>query len=228
MAVATSTLIALGAAAAAAAASAYNTRQTVKKADSALAEGIRKRAATQRRSDQAVDKLISETGKSRPDAAATLGQYQQALQGTEANAQAGQALSGLSKEYDAATTAGNANRQASVGKVAGLLSQIDAATQQREREGQMRSNSGMDLGVLEREAQGTDFLAKLKAQSVRRNPWLDAFAAGLNAYAGGMGGGTSAAGAATGSGAGGWSSLTGQGLGGGYGSIGGYSDIFGP
>lgn len=169
--------------AASTAATAYNTRQTMKKADAALASGIRKRAATQRRADAKIDQAITETGASRPDAASINQQYQQALQGTEQNARAGQTLSGLSKEYDAATTAATAGREASVSKVADLLSRIDAASQQREREGQARANLGSNLGVLERESQGQDFLAKLKAQSVRRNPWLDMFAKGLQAYA---------------------------------------------
>ena len=47
---------------------------------------------------------------------------------------------------------------------------------------------GSSLSVLGREAGGIDFLANMRAQGVRRDPAIDAFAAGLNAYGGGLGG----------------------------------------
>lgn len=182
-------------AAVAAGASIYNTNRTAKKQDEALAEGIRRQSQTQRRADAKIaEELTSlEGSRSGDEAATTLQQYQQALQGSEQQAKAGQALTGLSKEYDAATNVAGQERGDYVGNIAGLLSRMDAATQQREGEGFRIGDLASNLRILGREAQGQDFISRMKAQGVRRNPWIDAAAAAMNAYAGGAGGGMTGA-----------------------------------
>lgn len=162
----------------------YNANQQAKKQDRALAEGIRQQSATQRRADQRLGETLGELEQSRPsDAIAQTRQsYEDALRGTASNAVAGQAISGLSKAYDEATNAGQARASESVANVADALSRIDAAGLQRQNEAFRTGDLGMDLSVLGREAQGIDFLSRMKAQGIRRDPWLDAFAGALQGY----------------------------------------------
>ena len=182
---------------AAAGAQAYNTNQQAKKQDAALAEGIRQQSQTQRRASQQIDQSLADIAQSSPadEAAAAREGYQQAVRGTEQQAQAGQALSGLSSAYDAASRDASKTASGNVSNIASLLSRIDAPLQQRRGEGVRVGNLGTELSILSRTAQGQDQLARLKAAAIRRNPWIDAFAAGLQGYAGGaMGAGGSTAG----------------------------------
>lgn len=182
--------IAVAAAIVAAGASAYNTNRVAKKQDQAIAQGIREKAKVQQRADAKIaDELTSlEKSTSTDEQQTTLGQYQDALRGTERQAQAGQALTGLSKEYDAATGAAQGRTSDYLSQVVNSLSRIDAAGLQRQGEGMRMNDLGANLSVLGREAGGIDFLANMRAQGVRRDPAIDAFAAGLNAYGGGLGG----------------------------------------
>ena len=182
--------IGVAAAIVAAGASAYNTNRVAKKQDQAIAQGIREKSKVQQRADAKIaDELTSlEKSTSADEQQTTLGQYQDALRGTERQAQAGQALAGLSKEYDAATGAAQGRTSDYLSQVVNSLSRIDAAGLQRQGEGMRMNDLGANLSVLGREAGGIDYLANLRAQGVRRNPAIDAFAAGLNAYGGGLGG----------------------------------------
>ena len=190
------TWVAVGIALAAAAASAYNTQRTARKQDEAIAAGIREKNRVQQRADKRISDELDQLQRStsKLDQQGAIAQYQEALRGTQQQAQAGQALAGLSQDYDAATNAAQAQTGSNVSQVADALSRIDAAGLQRQREGMRVGDLGTDLRLLGREAEGIDFLSNLRAQGVRRNPYLDALAAGLNAYGGGM----STAGGATG------------------------------
>lgn len=184
------TWVAVGITLAAAAASAYNTNRVARKQDQEIAAGIREKSRVQQRADRRIAEELDKLERSTPqqEQQGAVKQYQDALRGTQQQAQAGQALAGLSREYDEATGAAQARTGGYLGQVIDSLSRIDAAGLQRQREGISAGNLGTDLRVLGREAEGIDYLANLRAQGVRRNPWLDALAAGLNAYGGGMAG----------------------------------------
>lgn len=168
----------------------YNTRQTAKKQDAALAQGIRQKAETQRRADQKIASTVDQITDSTPmnERQQTMAAYQDALRGTEQQASAGQTLSGLSQAYDEATSAGTNRANKYVQGIANALGTIDAAGLQRQREGFGTANLASDLRVLNREQEGQDFLSRLKASSIRRNPWLDAAASAAKAYGGNAGG----------------------------------------
>lgn len=206
------TWVAVGIALAAAAASAYNTQRTARRQDQQIAAGIREKSKVQRRADQKIQEELDRLQQSTPQAEqqGAVQQYRDALRGTQQNAQAGQALSGLSAEYDAATGAAQQRTGGYLSEVIDSLSRVDAAGLQRQREGISAGNLGTDLRVLGREGEGIDFLANMRARGVRRNPYIDALAAGLNAYAGGVGGASS--GAASASNAGGTATNFGAGL----------------
>lgn len=184
------TWVAVAAALVAAGASAYNSNRVAKKQDQAIAQGIREKSKVQQRADAKIAEELTnlERSTSADEQQSTLGQYQDALRGTERQAQAGQALAGLSKEYDAATGAAQGRTNDYLSQVVNSLSRIDAAGLQRQGEGMRMADLGANLSVLGREAGGIDYLANLRAQGVRRDPAIDAFAAGLNAYGGGLGG----------------------------------------
>lgn len=188
------------AAAVATGASIYNTNRTAKKQDQALAAGIRKKAEVQRRADSRIASELTqlEGSTSADEQRSTLDQYQNALRGTDQQAQAGQALSGLSKEYDLATGAAQQRTKGYVDQVANSLSRIDAAGLQRQGEGMRVADLGTDLRVLGREGEGIDYLSNLKAQSIRRNPYIDALSSALNSYGGGLTGAATNPGTKTG------------------------------
>lgn len=146
---------------------------------------MRQKAATQRRADERIAQTVSDLGQSSPaDAIAQAREgYQTAIRGTEGMAASGQALSGLSEAYDQAARSANTDAAGRTGKVADLLARIDAPINQRQQEGFQVGDLRTNLNVLTRDAGQQDFLAKLKAQGVRRNPWIDAFSAGLQGYA---------------------------------------------
>lgn len=177
-------------AAAGTAATIYNTNRTQRKQDNALAEGIRQKSATQRRADQTISQAVEGLSGSSPAAekASTLSSYQDALRGSERQASAGQTLTGLSKDYDEATRAGSDRANKYVQGVANALSTIDAAGQQRQREAFGTADLATNLRVLDREQEGQDYLSRLRASSIRRNPWIDAAAGAAKAY-GSAGGG---------------------------------------
>lgn len=172
------------------AATIYNTNRTAKKQDAALAQGIAQKAATQRKADQKIAAAVEQLGVSSPAAERqqTMAAFQDALRGTEQQAAAGQTLGGLSKAYDEATQAGSSRANQYVQGVAKALSAIDAAGLQRQREGFGTADLSTNLRILGREQEGQDFLSRLKAQSIRRNPWIDAFAGAAKAYGSGAGG----------------------------------------
>jgi hypothetical protein len=169
----------------------YNQNRTAKRQDEALAAGIRKQAGEQRRADQRIGEAIGQIEQSSPADAIRQARegYQTAIRGTEGLARSGQALSGLSDEFDAASRDANAQAAGRVGKIADLLSRIDAPLQQRQGEGFLSQDLSTDLGVIRRRAQGQDQLARLRASQIRNNPWIDAFAGAAKGYASTYGGG---------------------------------------
>lgn len=178
------------------AATVYNSNKTARKQDNALAQGIRDKAATQRKADQKISTAVDELGGSGPggEKQSTLASYQDALRGTEQQAAAGQTLGGLSKSYDEATNANAVKSNKYLSGITDALSTIDAAGQQRQREGFGTADLATNLRVLGREQEGQDFLSRLKAQSIRRNPWIDAFAGAAQSYGSMAGGGASGGG----------------------------------
>lgn len=168
---------------------AYNTSRTAKKQDRALAEGIRKQGEIQRQANTRLNDSLAFFDKSGPeeiqsDLAST---YQQ-----QARLNQSRALSGLTSEGDISDDAKAMAAQSgsSVMDYAGFLSdvfsRIDAPTEQRRREGFERSDLGDSLSVFGRESRGEDYLARLKAAGITRNPWLDILGTGLSAASGGL------------------------------------------
>lgn len=200
MAIATTTALALAAAAAAAGTSYYNTTQTAKKADNVAAEGIRTQAANQRKANARVGQTIEQIGGSDASAAKkTAGkQYLDAVQARMGQANRGLTRAGLSADFNE-RAGGAVAANEDYGKVtADLMARMDAPVLQRQHEGDVVGNTGMDLSALGSKIQGDAFLNQIAMGGVRRNPFLDAASAALNGYASAGGSlGTTAAPAGT-------------------------------
>lgn len=196
MAIATSTLVALGLAAAAAGANYYNTQRTANKADSAAAAGIRAQSARQREADARTNQIIDAQASSTPDAAKmdVLGQYMQQIRAAGAGAGRGIQQAGATSTAAQESAADAALGVSSYGgKMADLMAAMDAPALQRREEAVNMARGGSDIERIANFAGGDQFLTQMRLDGVRRNPWLDAFSAlaggASQGAAGGWGGG---------------------------------------
>jgi hypothetical protein len=184
-------------------ASVYNTNRTARKQDQTLANQIRKQGEKQREADSKVNQLLDQREGSNADGErkGILAKFQEAIQNTGGNANAGLqqagALSQAAKDGTADATLGIADYGS---QVADLLSKIDAPAAQRQREENTNTRFGQEIGQIMRRSQGDDFLSQLQLQGITRNPWIDAGASALSGASGAMAGGGGRAGASAGGG----------------------------
>ncbi|MDQ7996057.1 MAG: hypothetical protein AAGC76_09400 [Luteibacter sp.] len=165
----------------------HSDQQVAKRQDSQLAQQIRTDSAHQQDADAAVADLINKTSQSNDTGQqqSLLGQFTQQIQNARGNATGG--LNQVGNVSDAYKASG---ADAALGitdygkKVADLTSRIDAPNLQRQDEQADRLRFSSELGGISRDAAGDDFLAKLRLQRIRSNPWGDAAADALGAYGG--------------------------------------------
>ncbi len=190
MVAATSTYLALAAAAAAAGTSYYNAQNTARKQDDSAAASIRNQNKQQERADQKIADLVkaNQGSNSQDEQAQFNNAYLQTLQQGSQKSGFNQGAGGFSDVYrqDVANAA-KATDQYGVDR-AGLLSRIDAPTEQRRNEGVMFDDTRNSLLGIDRDAKQQAFLDQLKLSSIKENPWLGALSAGLSGYAGAAGG----------------------------------------
>lgn len=181
-------------------------KQAADKQDDMLGAQIRQQSARQDEADKSVNQLIanrttSDAANERGNASTQYLQQVRAAQGTASNGlrQAG-AVSDAYQQQSNDAALGIADYGANV---ANLMARIDAPQQQRQREAIEGAQLGSDLGLIGRRAAGDDYLAKIKMQGVRANPWLAAFGQAASGAAMGMAsagaGSAASAGAASGS-----------------------------
>ncbi|MBB3802058.1 hypothetical protein FHR47_002306 [Xanthomonas arboricola] len=147
------------------------------KQDDILGAQIRQQSSRQDEADQAVNQLLAD--RSTSDASAERGnaasQYLQQVRAAQGAASGGLRQAGaVSDAYQQSSNdaaLGIADYGANVAK---LMARIDAPQQQRQREAIQSAQLGSDLGLIGRRASADDFLAKIKLQGVRSNPWLAA------------------------------------------------------
>lgn len=184
-------------------ASYYNTQQTAKRQDNALADQIRAQGQRQREADSLVQDAILQQQGSTPDEArkASLDQYLGQLQRTQGDATAGLGQIGAVSDRFGQDAAGAAGDIAATGqRTADIMSRIDAPLLQRQNEGISFGRLGSELGRVGMLSESDRYLGDIRMRGIRRNPWIDAAAAGAQGYAGAMGGaGSSAPTGATGS-----------------------------
>lgn len=190
------TTIATAVAVAVALAGAYQTKQVAKKQDNIAAQGIRQQGENQRKVNKSLNKTLDDTEKSNPNGAkkkandAYLQAIQAAMGGANKNLVGNSALG----EFNDGAEAASWQAQDYAGNIAGLLSRVDAGTQQRQAEGNLLGDFTMDANRLGGDIQGDAFLNRLRMGGVRRNPYLDAAAGVAQGWASSGGGGGSGSG----------------------------------
>jgi hypothetical protein len=173
-------------------ASAYNTNRTLKKQDNAAAEGLRRQQQMQREADAKVAQRITEQKGSTPEAERARNEADMlaAIQGAQVKARRNlQTPGAASADYRMAANDAGAGAQDYAQQVAGLLSVIDSAGQQRQREGFAFGDLATEVDLVGRRSRGQQHVDGLKIQGIRRNPWIDMAAAAASGAASGMGGG---------------------------------------
>lgn len=167
--------IGMALAAAGSGAQAYTARETAKDQDAAAAQGIKRQQSKQREIDSRVNESLDTLERSTPDEerTASLDQYMQQLRSARSNMEGS----------DVPVTAGRygedvANSKAAIGnygdKVAGLLSRIRAASDQRLNEGYDIGRMGSDVSNTARNAAGQAFIDQLRMNGIRPNAWVTA------------------------------------------------------
>ena len=185
------TWIAVGLAVGSAALGWWNQDQLAKKQDRQAAASITNQVAKQRKADSQLADLIKNLSASnqQDEAAAQNQNYLDTLRmGSQASG-INQGPGNFSDAYKKDAASNVIDLEAFGKERAGLMSRMDAPGLQRVNEGILFDNAAVDLGMLQREAQGQDYLDQLRLGSIRANPWVDALADGMGAYAGAKGSG---------------------------------------
>lgn len=188
------TWVSVGLAVGAAALGWWNQEQVAKKQDRQAAASITNQAAKQRKADAQLADLVKNLSASnqQDEAAAQNQNYLDTLRmGSQASG-INQGPGNFSQAYRDDAASNVIDLEAFGRDRAGLMSRIDAPGLQRVNEGILFDNAAVDLGMLQREAQGQDYLDQLRLGSIRANPWVDALATGMGAYASARGGGKDA------------------------------------
>lgn len=188
----TEVVVALALAAAAAGATAYNTNQTAKKQDKQLAMQLRSSRDKQRDADAKTQELIAKQAKSTDadERQSSLSQFTTAIQNKRGNAVAPlNTVGAVSDAYRKSGSDAALGMTDSASKIAGLISSIDAPSQQRQNDKYDIGRYATDIDQIKRFSAGDDFLAQMQLRNIRRNPWIDAAASvaggAASAYSGG-------------------------------------------
>ena len=182
--------IGLGIALLGAAASAYNTQQTAKKQDRALAAQITQQGKKQQQASAKIAEALAAQAQSDAvdEQAQQMDSYLATLRQGQQNAGLNTGPGGFSEEYRRGTAeAGEQLGEYGTGR-ADLLSRIDAPRLQRQNEGILFDTLGNELRMIGREASGQNYLDQLRLNSIRRDPWLDALSGVATSYGGSMAG----------------------------------------
>jgi hypothetical protein len=184
------TWIAIGIALAGAAANAYNTQQTAKKQDRALAAKITQQGQKQQMANAKIAEALAaqEGSDQRDEQSALMDNYvttlQQGRQGSGFNDGPG----GFSEAYRQGVGQAQEAVQGYGNTRADLMSRVDAPRLQRVNEGVLFDSLANDLRMIGREASGDAYLDDLRIRGIVRDPWLDAFSSVAGAYGKGAAG----------------------------------------
>lgn len=163
----------------------YNTKQTEKRQDNALAGQLRSQSEKQRRADQKTSELIAKEAQSTDadERKSSLANFTDAIQAHKASAaKSTQSQGDVSEAFKAAGSNAALGMTDYAGKIAGLLSSIDAPTQQRQNDAFVRGRYATNIDNIRRFSSGDDFLSQMRLRGIRRNPWLDAAGQVAGAY----------------------------------------------
>ena len=165
----------------------YNSQNTAKQQDQALANQIRMQSQIQQKANARTSQLVQNQAQQTdvPQKQASQQLFAQQLAANQP-----QALNPLKSVGDVSQAYQQAGADAQQGitnygqQQGNLMGSIIAPTQQRRDNQTNLDNYGVDIGNLKTQLQGQDFLSQLKLNAIRPNPWLSA----LGGLATGVGG----------------------------------------
>lgn len=178
------TWVAIGIALAGAAVNAYNTQQTAKKQDRALAAQITNQGKQQQSANAKIAEALSAAAvsDSQDEQQMQMDNYLQTLaQGQQAGG-INDGPGAFSQEYRQGAAAANDDLGEYGTTRAGLLSRVEAPRLQRMNEGILFDNLGNELRMIGRESSGQAYLDGLRYNAIRRDPWLDALSSVATSY----------------------------------------------
>lgn len=163
---------------------AYNTNRTLHAQDAQIARGIlqnrKEREGAAQRVNQQIASMAADTGER--DRGQSLADFQEALRRDRGSIETGlDATLGGDRFVERAGDA-TVNLRTAGQEMADRLATITGLLQQRQREGNERGRTAVDLQGIERNIDMNDYLARLRAASERNNPWVDAAGGLLKAY----------------------------------------------
>jgi hypothetical protein len=196
----------------------YNTKKTADKRDDFALAGLKKQDAHQRNADSRISQELGALEGSTPEdeRRESLNQYLTQLRSARAPARGGLGtVQNASSRYAADSRTAGAGIDNFGQRVAGTVSRIGAAGQQRQNERASQGRMMAEVGGIARNASGDAAVNKMKVDSVQLDPWLQGLGAVLKAAgmaygvgaAGSAAAGGVSAGAAGGTGAGGGAAL---------------------
>lgn len=164
----------------------YNQQRALSKQDKAAAQGIRQQSELQRQASGRTMQHVDEFARSDPSAeqAQSLDGFMNALRASQNSTEGSlRPVAGANPRFAEDVAASRQGLGQESAARAGRMSAIDAPMLQRLRERQQFNTAATDIGELGRQSDATDFLTRLRVNSIQPNPWLGA-AAGIMQGAG--------------------------------------------
>lgn len=193
------TWVALGISLLGVAANQYNTQQTAKKQDRALAAQITQQGQKQQQASAKIAEALAAQAKS--DSTDEQSQQMDSYLRTLAQGQQAEGINSGPGGFSQAYREGTEQAGQALGEYgntrAGLLSRVDAPRLQRQNEGILFDSLRNELSMIGREASGDDYLAQLRLRGITRDPWLDALSGVASGVGKGMAGSAGAVPAAS-------------------------------
>lgn len=164
-----------------------NTQQTAKKQDRQLARQLSDKGKKQQEADTRTAQLLQERAGSNDQAERGAGlagmlEHMQRNKGGVSNALG--AKGAVSDAYQKSSQDAVLGANQYGGRIADLMSRIDAPAQQRQREAVDNVRFGQDVDQLKRFDAGDDFLHQMRLRGIKRNPWMDLAGGALQGAAG--------------------------------------------
>ena len=171
---------------AAAALTAYNEKETARKQDRAVSQGILQRMQATREQSTAIQQALADLRGSNAKEAVTqrTGDYLKALATAKPMGSQPAQVGAMSDAYRMAAGAADAASADQANTTAGLMAVTDAPGLQRMGEGNRIGLLAARLGEMGIAANDATNQSMLKARGIRPNPWIGLAAAALSAYGG--------------------------------------------
>jgi hypothetical protein len=182
-------LIPLALAAASTGMQVYNERKTASRQDDSLAAQLRMNEENQRQADAKTRALVQQQAHSTDTAqkATELGNFTKAIQQNQGNATKPlQAVGNVSAAYKQAGSDAALGMSSNAGKIADLVSSIDAPYQQRRDDAKGIDDYKIGIDQIARKNAGDNFLAQMRLRGIRPNAWLSAGSSLLGGVANGL------------------------------------------